>query len=225
MKRWIHRMKLKWALHLGPVDRWKMRRQQRKNKEREWLNIVDRPVDEADLESVKFTFGLDLTRLLGEWWRRNPKQKIEVLDEGTGNSTWAQEWMEELGEKSRYLSVHRTDIRSVREDPGMRPVEMVPPEKIVKHFGKNRFHIIVSHFSGVAFTPLNRIKAIANIIGALRPGGHAFFTVWIRNEYVEKQHNAVFAKVRKLFPEVTLSMQRKTSSNGMDYYSVHIHKN
>ncbi len=159
------------SLRLSPLEYSRLiwqRRQGRKTFEENKTGtmVADRSLSYVNLihfgkEGIEETLELvrKVARLCGT-------KNIEVLDEGSGNSTLAIELRRELGRERIDARFTRTDIA-----PQTNPDILASPEELVKKVGKNKFHIIFSTYGGATYTKASQTKAIANIFEALKPGG------------------------------------------------------
>ncbi|MFH1256726.1 MAG: hypothetical protein V1494_05555 [Candidatus Diapherotrites archaeon] len=100
--------------------------------------------------------------------KRFPGKTIRVLDEGAGESSLAHE----LSQKG--VSIVRSDLleRPFTDFAGEYH-DKTPIYTLAKHFGKNKFHLIISTFSG-AYYAEKFAASCANIYTTLESGGEAF---------------------------------------------------
>lgn len=150
--------------------------------------------------------GIDFPGLIKELKKQFPGQRIEVLDEGAGKSTFAKELTEtanrEIGEDS--LNVTKTDIIG---NPEKQVIE-ASPEQLLQRFGPEKFHFVSSTFSGMHSTHLDFGKGMENILRVLKPGGKASILVSKKDLLVldrledqldrwAKRHSNISFKVRE----------------------------
>jgi len=85
---------------------------------------------------------------------------------------------------------------------------MCSPEQLVEKFGRESFHLVVSTAGGVQETPVNRKKAIANIVEILKPGGEAWLT-WVqrRGETAEKEKASITSALKNYRKSVNAQVQ------------------
>jgi|GEM_PF-4444647 len=108
---------------------------------------------------------LDDLRMLSN---RFPNQTIRVYDDGTGHSTYAQDLAEKAKEEGIKVEVVKSDIR-----PDMKGVDDTVAEELVKRYGRESFHMVLSTYGGIMYTRGNQRKALANIVEVMKPGGMA----------------------------------------------------
>jgi len=144
--------------------------------------------------------------------KKFPNQQIQVLDEGAGRSQFHKGLVQEarLGER---LKVVRTDIdKKLCEANGL---VHASPEELVSKFGRNRFHLIVSSFSGVTFTKVNQANAIANIIESLKPGGIASIETGFSTSGGGKITVARIKKILKNYPNAFVTENQLSKNSTM----------
>lgn len=124
------------------------------------------------LSAVNEAHEKDFAAIVESISKRFPNQTIEVLDEGSGESTFFKELPEKLKEKCA-VNVTRTDIDPEIQSTQQSQVVHCNPEELFKRFGADRFHLAVTTFGGTNYTVGSQAKAIANIISVLKPGGEA----------------------------------------------------
>ncbi|MCX6801674.1 MAG: class I SAM-dependent methyltransferase [Candidatus Diapherotrites archaeon] len=169
------------------------------------------------LDDVNDSQGTDLSRVVLSLSRELGQSRIHVLDEGCGCSSFHEalaKKVEELSGSRVKAKVTRTDVDRNRDhtDPHFgppakrfaRPV-IRSPEQLVEKFGRESFHLVVSTFGGVMYTPVNRKRAIANIVEVLKPGGEAFITYMARRKPTLEQNKAEALSVLKHYGNSTLS--------------------
>lgn len=163
----------------------------------------DRGFMKRRLIEVEVRHEKDFTRIVADLRRRFKNRQIEVLDEGAGNSTF----IEELSGKSPAGTINgtKTDIRyGSGKDPNA-----ISPEQLVDHFGKERFHLIVSTFGGTTYTSISQEKALANIIQCLKTGGMASIVLGNNDFFTHgrKFDAATIEKMRKLYPHIQITVR------------------
>lgn len=132
----------------------------------QWEIIHSRGNIKRSLADVNTEHGRNFEDVVRGLARRFPKERIQVLDEGAGNSEFGTQLTERLKDEVD-VSVEKTDINF----PHLK--QMVSPEELVERFGRDRFHLVVSTFGGTQYTTISRRRALANIIAVLKPGGIA----------------------------------------------------
>jgi SAM-dependent methyltransferase len=114
------------------------------------------------LAQIEKIHGIDFKKEIRTLQRRFPRQVIEVLDAGSGESTFAAELT------SDRVRVHRSDIRDI----GGNDFHQVSTNRLLERLGPNRFHLVVETTGGThkggSFP-----TALANIYSVLKPGGKA----------------------------------------------------
>ena len=133
-----------------------------------------RGTESRNFDEVDEEHGFRIIDLAIEAGKNNPGKYFDFLDEGTGLSAFPigfkNKFEAETGRKAR---MHMTDINPKINQGVKKGVTLLSPEFLVEKFGKNRFDFIVSTQGGVTFTKGSRLKAVANIVSALKPGGIA----------------------------------------------------
>ncbi|MBU0635960.1 hypothetical protein KKE06_02960 [Candidatus Micrarchaeota archaeon] len=166
-KAWKKRQKLR---QLFELDRKKIKCAQIFCENKKWIAPS---ADNRNLATVESIHRIKFFTLIRALRKRFKNRRIEVLDEGAENSSFARKLQKkvekEFGPNS--IRVIRTDIRK-RGVPTSNLVN-TPSERLVETFGKNRFHLVVSSFTGLNYTKVNSVKALANAIEVLRSGGEA----------------------------------------------------
>jgi len=120
--------------------------------------------------------GIKFQEEIGKLKKRFPRQKIEILDEGCGLSTLADELEQPNVHISKSDLVHSVSPKKFHK---------VSVHDLAKHFGKNRFHLIISTRGGVDWGGDYK-NAIANIYATLKPRGKAFITATANSELMQK---------------------------------------
>lgn len=133
---------------------------------------VGRGTNHRTLSAVNEAHEKDFVAIVESISKRFSNQTIEVLDEGSGESTFFKELPEKLKEKCA-VKVTRTDIDPEIQSTQQSQVVHCNPEELFERFGPDRFHLIVITFGGTNYTVGSQAKAIANIISILKPGGEA----------------------------------------------------
>lgn len=154
-----------------------------------------RPLTEIEsMHRVRFINRIEALR------RRFKNERIEVLDEGAGNSSFARELREKAKNKfgPNSIRITRTDTRT----RGVPVLELVntSPERLVETFGKNRFHLVVSTYGGIHHGKVKDLNILANIIEVLKPGGEAR----IFSHFME---DAAIEKIKKNFHNVSIARE------------------
>lgn len=185
----------------------------------ELARLYGRGINNRDLEYVNFEHGKNFVEVIEELAKRFPNEKLRVLDEGSGDSSF----LSDLGDKVWEKTQRKIKIDAVRTDINydihlknenwnrINCGKMISPEELVKRFGLNSFHLIVSTFGGMQYTRISRIKALANIIGVLKPGGiasiatHAPDTFTKPRPLIFKELGWEANKLRKVFPSAQFS--------------------
>ncbi len=129
--------------------------------------------------------------------RRFKNQTLEVLDEGARGGGLAKELQEKANKEfgPNAARVIAADIRNFTASG----VQNVAAEELVKRFGKDRFHLIISTHGGGSYTQFEKIKVLSNIVAALKPGGMA--TIAMRLQIAERP---VLEKLQKLWPNISI---------------------
>lgn len=137
--------------------------------------------DQVGLFGVSRILKTDFVKRVAELSTQFKGQRIEVLFEGSGSSRFP----EELAEKCRKIGVKvrvfRSDLYSkqvfqeLAGEHGFKPApyRRAAPEELVRVFGQNRFHLVISRSGGLTYTPLPQVKGILNVCKILKPGGEA----------------------------------------------------
>ena len=128
--------------------------------------IAGRRSSPSDLRNLKIsrrTHDVKIKPLAQRLSKTFPGQKIEVLDEGAGRSSVKVDLMELFGEN---VNVTTTDLRPV----GTKVDKVVGVVDLVKQFGKGKFHLVISTFGGVFYSPVPE-KALFQVVSLLKPGG------------------------------------------------------
>lgn len=151
-----------------------------------------------NLKNVNNIHDTDFFETVRTLSKRFPGQTIELLDEGAGESTFGKE-LEEQADKIRQglVKVTRTDIRKL--DPEM---VVASPEELLRVFGYNRFHLIVSSFGGTVYSKVRLSVALSNIIGCLKPGGMA--SICITPQKLPPRYGEFFGKIQRLHPYASI---------------------
>lgn len=146
-------------------------------------------LDTRSLSEIEGQQGIKFYGLIEKLRKNFPAEQIEVLNEGVGRSTLKQELMRGF----KNLNVTTTDIRRGKNWPD----KIANVMELVEKFGKNRFHMIVSSFGGVSYTPLPE-KALFQIVSVLRPRGIGAVSVPIMPE----------SKLYKLAKRLNITIQK-----------------
>ena len=115
------------------------------------------------MHDIERLAGVSFDSIIGKLRKKFPEQQLVGLDEGAGKSTLAAELRAKFG-----LTVVQTDAR-----PDFFATEThkrVNVVDLVKHFGKGKFHLAVSSFGGVNYSPLQE-KALYQLVSVLKQGG------------------------------------------------------
>lgn len=185
----IRRQQIKRILFLTPGEEKIINDHEKEFRRKVYSN--NRRIDHRNLENVEVVQQLKRIRhvsggkititgrgvlpLIGRLRRMFPADVIQVLDEGAGRSSFAQELTDLSNRHFGVGAVHvlRTDLR-IKDEFG-RPLHVIQstPEQLLKKFGASRFHLIFSTYGGLAHTQLSVIKGFSNIFAVLKPGGEA----------------------------------------------------
>ena len=135
----------------------------------------------------------DFVKIIHDLKRNFPNEQLEVLDEGAGNSSFGKELQENVKTQTGLeINVTRTDLQGVADS---RPHS---PQELFKHFGRNKFHLIVSTFGGTTYSHSIQ-KSVSNLISVLKPGGVASLLLQGSKERLEQ-----IKKLGRVFPNAHL---------------------
>ncbi|MFH0955571.1 MAG: hypothetical protein V1777_05690 [Candidatus Micrarchaeota archaeon] len=195
-QQWKARQKRRKLLVLSPTERKKVNYSQKKMEEIPWGQDEVRP-DTRSLKEVNAEHNVDFMVRLRELKQRFRNQTLEVLDEAAGKSTFATQLTEEANREfgPNAIRITRTDIRE-KGLSGLK-IDRVPVERLVEKYGKNRFHLVVSTLGGPNYTSITSIKALANIIEVLKPGGEAR----VKTQFTDP---SVIRNLKKRYPKIFL---------------------
>lgn len=147
---------------------------------------------DRSLSDVNYHHQKDFARIIIELSGRFSGEKIMVLNEGAGQSTFKQDLERELKGKVK-MQIVTTDIQKAHN-----PDAVTVPEELVKKFGRNSFHLVESAFGGVYHTRLfPPKKAISNVIEILKPGGMASVII-IMDHKIESELGAFLKKYNNI---------------------------
>ncbi len=132
---------------------------------------------------------VNFNSLIGHLRRRFPSETIEVLDEGSGESSLKESLM-----KLDNVTVTRTDVMAGPNWPD-KHADVID---LVKVFGKNKFHLVNSCFGGAFHTPLKE-KAIFQIVSVLKPGGVAIVITKLPEEELKKLSKRFNISIKSTF--------------------------
>jgi len=159
---------------LSVGERKKVVEQERAAKTSSWKSIKE-PLDMDSLEAIEGWHNIKFKPLLQNLRERFPGESIKVLDEGAGRSSLKHELTQpKFGGR---LDVTTTDVRLGRGWPD----KVVNVVDLVKEFGKNRFHLVVSTAAGGTYSPLGE-KALFQIVSVLKPGGKGVVSTSLSND-------------------------------------------
>jgi hypothetical protein len=141
--------------------------------------------------------------------RKFPGETLQVLDEGSGGSSFGRELQEQavkaFGKESIRIfesdAYPRTKYGSGVHD--LRTLVAATPEELVKEFGPEKFHLIVSTHGGINYTPLPKIKGLVNIAIVLKSGGEARIKISGTQLHAPKVLKAV-ERLHELMPELVI---------------------
>ncbi len=166
-----------------------------KGKARATVYDLKKP-DQRRLDRVEGMHGIKfmpVLKTLRNRFRSDPH--ICVLDEGAGRSTFLSELKEkadkEIGVNS--IQCHATDVRVDLQENF--PYVVAAPEELVKQFGPEKFHLIVSTMGGMYYSEVNPLRRLASLMRVLKSGGVAFVLTYPTPDVI----NAV-KKLQKLYP-------------------------
>ena len=126
--------------------------------------------------------GIRFKSIIGKLRECFPNETLEILDEGAGRSN-LKKW---LMRRFKGLRVTTTDVCEGRWWPMPKhPDEIVNVLNLVKSFGKNRFHLVVSTVGGAWHSPVPE-KAFFQIVSVLKPGGIGVVSAKISNERLKQ---------------------------------------
>ncbi|MFH0922452.1 MAG: class I SAM-dependent methyltransferase [Candidatus Micrarchaeota archaeon] len=145
------------------------------------LKKYSRWTDNADFDFVSRALDTDFVDKVVDLSRRFRKRKIEVLFEGSGVSRFPEELVERCRKRGIGVRVFRTDLYSpkafkelaIQHGLDAKHYRQATPEELVRKFGRNSFHLIVSRTGGLTYTPLPQVKGVHNVCKVLKPGGEA----------------------------------------------------
>lgn len=176
---------------LSVAERKKVAGQERRARADRWRSIKE-PLDSDSLLEVEGWHSIKFKPILKKLRSRFQGEKIEVLDEGAGRSSLKHELMQpEFGGN---LQVTTTDVRQGNGWPDKRVNVM----NLVKEFGKNRFHLVVSTVGGGTYTPLGE-KAIFQMVSVLKPGGIGIVSTNIPDKKLVQVREDRLAQLAKRF--------------------------
>jgi hypothetical protein len=176
---------------------------------------------ERNIKLIEFEHGIEFEKIISELAKKFPGQTINALDEGAGLSRLHEQLQDHGKQLGIRVSTVRTDI-----DPSTGIKHLVPPEHLLKTFGRGKFHLVCSTYGGATYTLVRQEKALANIIGVLKEGGVGLVT---------SQENDVFAggrkitrmavdKIKKRFPNVIIEYKEGIDLGGFPTSSLKIYK-
>ncbi|HLC92806.1 MAG TPA: class I SAM-dependent methyltransferase [archaeon] len=128
-----------------------------------------------NLEKIQRDHGVNFRKKVGTLKARFPKQRIEILNEGCGESSFAAELASEKG-----IRITNSDLVDRHSQPNFHKVSV---HDLARRFGKNRFHLVVSTRGGVDWGGDSR-SSLSNIYEILKPGGEAYITQTWNFEYL-----------------------------------------
>lgn len=153
--------------------------------------------------------GSGFVGLLGVLRQRFPGKVIQVLDEGTGLSTFKPEL---LSEAERKFGAHavRIETSDILPAPSKEAHVQAAPEELVKKFGRNRFHLIVSTYGGMSYSMLHPLIGLSNIVAVLKEGGEARLLITANTFRGDYAWGKAVEKLRKLHPHIIVKMVENT---------------
>ena len=159
----IVRVKKKPVKRLSEEEKRKAEEQERAAIEDSWITIKRESLDADSLSEIESWHKVDFSTILRRIRRRFPRQRLEILNEGAGRSSLKKELLKpEFGGN---MHVTTTDVRSK-----VRPDEVVNVLELVKRFGENHFHFIVSSRGGMLYSPFPE-RALQQAVDVLKPNG------------------------------------------------------
>lgn len=147
------------------------------------------------LDTVNMLHKKDFPAIVVSLSKKFPGQEIRVLDEGSGFSSFSRRLEKEVGEKAK-VKTFRTDI-----DNKAPWAAHITPEELRKTFGDNSFHLVVSTYGGITYTPVSQKKALANVIAILKPGGIA--------SILSIENKNVFSGAKSLTKETIKGLEKR----------------
>jgi|GEM_PF-4671056 len=135
--------------------------------------------DQASFTGVETQLSMDFVAKVAELSRTFKGARIEVLFEGCGFSSFPEELTRRCRAKGIKVRVYRSDLyhkrkfRELAAETGIdtRHYHSAAPEELVRVFGPNRFHLVVSRSGGLTYTPFGPLKGIVNVTNILKKGG------------------------------------------------------
>ncbi len=146
---------------------------------------------------------------LGALRRRFPEQVIQVLDEGTGLSSFKPELLSEAEKKFGAHTV-RIETSDILPAPSKEAHVEATPEELVKRFGRNRFHLIVSTYGGMSYSMLHPLIGLSNIVAVLKEGGEARLLITANTFRGDYAWGKAVEKLRKLHPHIIVKIVENT---------------
>ncbi len=148
---------------LSHMERGRVASQEKEANNRSWGRIKE-PLDANSLDAIEAFHKTKFKAVLGKLRSIFEGVTLEVLDEAAGRSSLKHELMQpEFGGN---LNVTTTDLRRGNGWPN----KVANVMGLVKKFGKNRFHLVVSTAGGGLYSPLTE-KAFFQLVSVVKPGG------------------------------------------------------
>lgn len=156
-------------------------------------------ITDRSLEDIERVHSISFDGIFAKLFSRFARKKIYVLDEGCGGSNIRD--LDYLGKKNyaRNLEIFRSDFAM----DGKHIDKKVNVLGLQSGFGNGAFHLVVSTYGGVAYSPLPE-KALFQVVSVLVPGGIGIVTCGISEERLralEKRFGIKINKTAKQGPE------------------------
>ena len=126
------------------------------------------------LDEINDDHNTDFKVEIANLQKRFPHGDVEVLNEACGQSSFASEL------SGQEIRITNSDLFPRSSQPNFHQVSV---HDLVEHFGKNRFHLVVSTRGGADWGGDAR-SAVSNIYGVLKPGGIAFISWTLSNDHL-----------------------------------------
>ncbi len=159
----------------------------------EWFGAIGRNI--AAIQHC--IHGIKFKPIIKELRERFPGTTLEVLDEGAGRSSLKNS----LLWRFKDLNVTTTDICEGKLWPmPKKPDKIANVLDLVKSFGKNKFHLVISTGGGAWRSPVPE-KAFFQIVSVLQPKGTGIIATAIPKErlyQLAKRFNVTIQRIRTL---------------------------